>query len=177
MLSVIVPTENDEEPLAHMLPPLVAHAVSGMVSQLIIQDHGSTDNTAKVADVAGADFITGKASTADVLAAVRADWILVLPPGAVLEGDWARVVTEHVNSARGARTLACFRVMPDRSRTLWKRVLFPKKKPAGPLAHGLLVSASHARQSLKGRATAGLEDVAHGRAVMKLRANIRLLWA
>ena len=177
MLTVIVPTENDEEALAHMLPPLVTHAVSGIVSQLIVYDRGSTDRTAKVADVAGADFFPAKAKITDVLAKVRAPWVLVLPPGAVLEGDWESIVTDHVNSARGARTLACFRVLPDRSRTLWKRLLFPRSRPAGPLSSGLIISTVNARQSLKGRASAQLEDVANGRSIMKLRANLRLRWA
>jgi len=177
MLTVIVPTENDEEALAHMLPPLVAHAVSGVVSQLIVFDQGSTDRTAKVADVAGADYFSAKSQIIDVLAKARAPWILVLPPGAVLEGDWESIVVEHVNSARGARTLACFRVLPDRSRTLWKRLLFPRSRPAGALSSGLLISTPNARQSLKGRSTAKLEDVANGRSIMKLRANLRLRWA
>ncbi|MEO0543391.1 MAG: hypothetical protein AAFY99_06180 [Pseudomonadota bacterium] len=177
MLTVIVPTENDEDALAHMLPALVAHAVSGMVSQLIVYDRGSTDNTAKVADVAGADFFSSKVPIGELLGKVRASWILVLPPGAVLEGDWERIVTEHVNSARGARTLACFRVLPDRSRTLWKRLLFPRVRPAGPLSSGLIISANNARQSLKGRTKAQLEDVAAGRSIMKLRAQLRLKWA
>ncbi|MEL6920099.1 MAG: hypothetical protein AAFO77_03610 [Pseudomonadota bacterium] len=177
MLTVIVPTYNDEEALAHMLPPLVAHAVSGTVSQLIVQDSGSTDGTAKVADVAGADFMPAKTPMADLLAAVRAPWLLVLPPGAVLEGNWEQVVTEHMNSARGARTMACFRVLPDRSRSLWKRVLFPKTKPKSALSSGLLAATSTARQSLKGRTKANLEDVINGRAVMRLRANISFRWA
>ncbi|MEL6437044.1 MAG: glycosyl transferase family 2 [Pseudomonadota bacterium] len=177
MITVIVPTHNDEEPLAHMLPPLVTHAVTGTVSQLIVHDGGSTDGTARVADVAGADFKSSKTPLADVLDTVRAPWLLVLPPGAVLEGNWEHVVTEHLNSARGPRTLACFNVLPDRSRALWKRVLFPKTKPKTPLANGLLVATSTARQSLKGRTTAKLEDVATGRAIMRLRAGISFRWA
>ncbi|MEM1378018.1 MAG: glycosyl transferase family 2 [Pseudomonadota bacterium] len=177
MLTVIVPTQNDEEALAHMLPPLVAHAVSGTVSQLLVCDRGSTDATAKVADVAGADFIPAKTTLADIFSAVRANWILVLPPGAVLEGNWEQVVTEHINSARGARTLACFRVLPDRSRSLWRRILFPKTKSKSPLSSGLLVATSTARQSLKGRTKAGLEDVTKGRAIMRLRADISYRWA
>lgn len=56
MLTVIMETKDNEAELAQTLSALVAGAVEGLVSDVIILDHGSTDGSPRVADAAGCRF-------------------------------------------------------------------------------------------------------------------------
>ena len=53
MLSIIIETANHEGALSRTLLPLVSGAVHGLVRDVIVLDHGSTDQTTHVADQAG----------------------------------------------------------------------------------------------------------------------------
>ncbi len=57
MLTVIIETRNNEAELAQTLSALVAGAVEGLVSDVIILDHGSRDGSSRVADAAGRAFL------------------------------------------------------------------------------------------------------------------------
>jgi len=104
MLSVLIETMNDGEGLARTLSSLVGAAVEGVVREVVVCDRGSTDATAAVADHAGCTFI----ANADIAAGIRrakGDWLLLLEPGARLEGDWMAAVLDH---AATATMPACF---------------------------------------------------------------------
>ena len=92
MLSVIIATLDSERPLVRTLATLVAGALDGLVSEVLVADAGSRDETAEVADAAGCNFITvtgppGRRLLAASRAA-RAPWLLFLHPGIGLEPSW-----------------------------------------------------------------------------------------
>jgi len=65
MLSVIIPTRNSERALVATLAALVPGATAGLISEVLVVDGGSQDESAAVADVAGCTFmlVEGPAGT------------------------------------------------------------------------------------------------------------------
>jgi glycosyltransferase involved in cell wall biosynthesis len=92
MLSVIIATRDSERPLVRTLAALVPGATSGLITEVLIADGGSRDDTPAVADIAGckllsADEPLGKRLQAAASAA-RAPWLMFLRPGIVLDTPW-----------------------------------------------------------------------------------------
>ena len=100
MLSVIIPTQNSERTLVPMLTALVPGATAGLISEVLVADGGSRDDTAAVADVAGCNFLTVGGSLAARLqaaaAAARSPWLMFLRPGTVLDAPWTGEVGRFV---------------------------------------------------------------------------------
>ncbi|MEX2318793.1 MAG: glycosyltransferase [Bauldia sp.] len=92
MITAIIETLNDEVALAHTLAALVPAATEGVLREVIVIDHGSTDGTLVVADAAGCNVVVAAKVAGDPrrFAAERARgaWLLLLPPSAVLGPDW-----------------------------------------------------------------------------------------
>ena len=104
MISVVIATLNDEARLGQALGPLVAAAVGGVVREVIVADAGSTDATLESAEDAGCRSVKGGLEAAK--AAAKADWLLILDPGARLRPDWEERARAHVESgARGSLRL------------------------------------------------------------------------
>lgn len=162
MLSVLIETMDDEEGLARTLASLVGAAVEGIVREVVVCDRGSTDATAAVADQAGCTFI----ANADIAAGIsraKGDWLLLLEPGARLEGDWTAAVLDHVAKATMP---ACFaRARAHRAPFLSRLVGRP-----GPLADGLLVTRRQA--AALARRGGDASALARGLALRRLRAEI-----
>ena len=72
MLSVIIPTRNSERALVPTLAALVPGATAGLITEVLIADGGSQDDTAAVADVAGCNFIAAEGNLAGRLKAAAA---------------------------------------------------------------------------------------------------------
>jgi hypothetical protein len=105
VLSVLIPTLNDEAVLGRALAPLVAGAVSGMVREVIVADGGSTDATLEIADDAGCRILAGETSAEERLRAAAgqgvADWLMVLRPCVQLLPGWEAMVRPHVETRAG----------------------------------------------------------------------------
>jgi hypothetical protein len=107
--------------LVASLAALVSGATAGVVSEAIVADSGSTDDTAAVADVAGCRWLSSDAPLAqrfaDAAASARAPWLLFLRPGAVLDPGWVAEVRRFVEAAeiggRADRMAAVFRRAPS----------------------------------------------------------------
>ena len=95
MLTVIMECHDQEPELAQTLSVLVAGAVEGLVSDVIVLDHGSTDGSSVVADAAGCRFYQ-QWDIKDVLGAARGEWLLLIEPGARLGQGWVDEVAEYV---------------------------------------------------------------------------------
>jgi glycosyltransferase involved in cell wall biosynthesis len=105
MISVVIPTLDDEARLATTLAPLVPAAIHGLVTEVIVADGGSTDATLALADDTGARVVPTEADLGRRLAAgcaaARSDWLLVLPPGVRLEAGWEAAAEAHITAAPG----------------------------------------------------------------------------
>jgi glycosyltransferase involved in cell wall biosynthesis len=92
MLSIIIATHNSEHALVRTLASLVPGAMAGLVSDVVVADGGSRDDTEAVADVAGCHFLTTEGPLARRLAAAvaasRGRWLLFLRPGVTLDPSW-----------------------------------------------------------------------------------------
>lgn len=171
MLTVIVPTRNDEVALARMLPALVPHAVSGNIVDVIVVDAGSRDDTRRVAEIAGCTIVDAESADVPALAGLaRGQWLLVLEPGVRPVGDWIGAVETHVNTATGAGA-ARFSLARDPNTSWWRR-LFGPGPTGGPFQRGFLISRSQV--AALARPGMALADLPRGLAVRTLTASVRL---
>jgi glycosyltransferase involved in cell wall biosynthesis len=119
MLSVIIPTRDSERALVRTLAALVPGAAAGLVSEVLVSDSGSRDQTAAAADHAGCTVLhepgpLGRQLKAAAEAA-RAPWLLFIRPGAVLESSWMDEVRIFLERQHSDPTAAIFRRRaPDR---------------------------------------------------------------
>ena len=113
MLSVIIATKDSERALVPTLAALVPGAMTGIVSEVVIADGGSRDDTAVVADHAGCNFVTAEGALANRLHAgankARARWLLFLQPGTVLEPTWTSDAQRFAQRPASADSAAVFR--------------------------------------------------------------------
>ncbi|GAB5508253.1 MAG: glycosyltransferase [Rhizobiaceae bacterium] len=162
MLSVIIETQNDEDPLARTLASLVGAAVEGAVREVIVCDRGSRDGTARVADHAGCTLIAdGKIGQA--IERAKSDWLLVIEPGARPLEDWAEHVAGHLASQTSA---ACFSRSPEDRLPFLARIFSSKRA----LAEGLLITRKQVAGLARKAETA--DDLARGLAMKRLAARI-----
>ncbi len=136
MLTVIIECRDQESELAQTLTALVAGAVEGIVSDVVVLDKGSSDGTAKLADAAGCRFhLTW--DLRDVLSSARGDWLLLVEPGARPTQGWIDEIAEYASLNS---TPACFSPSRNHRRPLLKRL--GRRKP--PLEQGFLLSKKQA---------------------------------
>ena len=113
MLSVIIATDNSERILVRTLAALVPGAIEGLISEVVVADAGSSDDTAAVADVAGCNFVVLEGSLAERLSAAtaraRAPWLLFLRPGTVLDPGWTGEARRFIEQSEGEPRAAVFR--------------------------------------------------------------------
>ncbi|WP_426125323.1 glycosyl transferase [Pararhizobium sp. PWRC1-1] len=166
MLTIIMETRDNEAELAQTLSVLVAGAVEGLVSDVIILDHGSKDGSSRVADAAGARFCTSWDMKEIVLSA-RGDWLLLLEAGARPAGRWIDDVAEYMSLNK---TPARFSPSRLHRRPFLQRVM----KRTAPLELGLLLSRQLA--TAMARPSTPLSDFANGRAVRRLGSELVPAW-
>lgn len=136
MLTVMMECRDQEPELALTLSVLVAGAVEGLVSDVVVLDHGSSDGSSRVADAAGCRFYT-QWDLRDVLRAARGDWLLLVEPGARPLGGWIDTIGEYVSVHTSAARLS-----PSRGhrRPFYQRI----GRPRTPLEDGLLLPTRQA---------------------------------
>jgi glycosyltransferase involved in cell wall biosynthesis len=105
LITVIIGTDNSERSLVPTLAALVSGAAAGAVREVIVADAGSTDATAEVADMAGCELIISKTPLAlrlqEAAQRARAEWLMFLRPGVVLEATWIEEACLFVERAQG----------------------------------------------------------------------------
>jgi glycosyltransferase involved in cell wall biosynthesis len=113
MLSVIIATRDSERPLVRTLAALVPGATSGLITEVLIADGGSRDDTPAVADIAGCKLLVADAPLGNRLqaaaTAARAPWLMFLRPGIVLDTPWIGETRSFVERALRDPRAAVFR--------------------------------------------------------------------
>lgn len=167
MLSVIIECKDQEAAIAQSLASLVSGAVQGLVADVILLDHGSTDGTAALADAVGCRFAENS-SLSEVLQAARGEWIMVIEPGArIMQGSWNEEIPEYIGLALGP---ASFRASSHYQKPFWQR-LFARKNP---LELGLLMSKADV---MRGAANGlSLSEIAASAKKRKLTAQLIPAW-
>ncbi|SIR08671.1 hypothetical protein SAMN05880582_106119 [Rhizobium sp. RU20A] len=145
MLSVLIEVLDDEAELAATLTVLVAGAVEGLVSDVVILDRGSRDGSSAVADAAGCLFLSGVTLT-DAVTRTRGDWLLLLEPGARPMGRWVEEIGEHLAIGGGPA-----RLTP--ARQFRRSFLTRLTRRQGPLENGCLVRKADALRLAGGATT------------------------
>lgn len=184
MISVIIPTFNDERRLVPTLAALVPGAADGLVVEAIVADGGSTDETAAVADMAGCRMIEGPADAGLRLRraaeTARAPWLMFVEPGTVLDEGWTRDVRAFLEqvSRRGEidRRAAVFAPGADDfgMRGVIRRLSLRAGLTLGRGPHpslGLLISARHYR-GLGGHRAGRLPQRPFGRRIGRRRISV-----
>jgi len=100
-LSIIIPAYNAEDVLPLCLSSLMPGLESGLIREVILVDGGSSDQTLRIADAAGAAILTApqKGRAAQMRFGsehARGDWMLFLHADTVLSRDWAERVKSHI---------------------------------------------------------------------------------
>ncbi|MBC2773033.1 glycosyl transferase [Rhizobium sp. AQ_MP] len=166
MLTVIMECHDQEPELAQTLSVLVAGAVEGLVSDVIILDHGSTDGSSFVADAAGCRFYQ-QWDMKDLLGKARGEWLLLIEPGARLGQGWVDEVAEYV-----ALNKAPARFSESR---LYRLPLYRRlTRSTPPLENGLLIPKRQA-QGLAGEGRELLQ-LARGHKPRRLACEIIPSW-
>jgi hypothetical protein len=166
MLTIITETRDNEAELAQTLSVLVAGAVEGLVSDVIVLDHGSQDGSSRVADAAGARFCTSWDMT-DIVRSARGDWLLLLEAGARPTGRWIDDVAEYMSLNK----------MPARfSPSRQYRLPFLKRFVTRPTALELGLLLSKQQASAIAKSSTLLRDFANGRAARKLGSELVPAW-
>lgn len=91
-LSIVIPTLNAAPALAALLADLTPGLAAGLIREVIVSDGGSGDDSAALAEAAGARLVTGTASRGGQLArgcaAAEGDWLWVIHADTRLPPDW-----------------------------------------------------------------------------------------
>ena len=120
MISVVIPTLNAAKTLPLTLAALAPAAMDGLVRELIIIDGGSSDDTAVIADEAGARFEQAEAGRGGQLAygcdLAKGPWLLILHADTRLSGDWEAVAMRHMR--QNPNQAGYFRFQLDDSRLI-----------------------------------------------------------
>jgi glycosyltransferase involved in cell wall biosynthesis len=152
MLSVIIATHDSERLLVRTLAALVPGATAGLITEVVVADGGSHDDTAAVADIAGCNFFVAEGSLGQRLAAAaaaaRAPWLLFLRPGTILDPSWVGEARGFVERPPPGIRAAVFRRAAPRQSELGEALsilaaaLGSKPRPE----QGLLIKADVYRQ-------------------------------
>jgi hypothetical protein len=166
MLTVLLECRDNEPELAYTLAVLVSGAVDGLVSDVIVLDHGSRDGSARVADAAGCRFLD-KWDLHETLRSARGEWIMLLEPGARPQSGWIEEVLEYASLGKVPA-----RFSPSRR---FRRPFFTRlTKRTGALELGFLMPKRQA--AALARPGMDLSALAKASSVKKLRSELIPAW-
>ena len=144
MISIIIPAFNAAPRLRGTLDALVDGAVGGFVTEVIVVDGGSIDETREIAEAFGAKVLSApKGRGAQLRAgaeAARADWLLFLHADTLLERAWSAQAARFAE--RGGAQIGVFRLGLD------AKGLAPRLVAAGANLRTRLLKSPYGDQGL-----------------------------
>lgn len=100
MLTAIIDCHESERALVRTLAALVPGATAGLLTEVIVADAGSGDDTEEIADIAGCSFMRSSAPQGARLKAAaentRTPWLMFLRAGCVPEPGWITAVDQFM---------------------------------------------------------------------------------
>ena len=152
MLSVIVATHESERTLVPTLSALVPGAMSGLVTEVVVADAGSTDASAEVADIAGCRFMIAEGDLGfrlqDAARSTRTPWLMFMRAGLVPEPGWMAAAESFIQAAafgENSPRAAIFRATSDQASPGLRELLAVLQAMFGGgdrSAQGLLIARS-----------------------------------
>lgn len=101
-ISIVIPTLNAARHLAGSTNTLLEGVTDGLVSELVISDGGSTDETRDAARELGAVWVEGPPGRGRQLArgvaAAKSSWVLLLHADTWLSAGWPAAAARHMNA-------------------------------------------------------------------------------
>lgn len=167
-ISIVIPTLDAAAQLRRSLPPLAEFEALDLLREVVIADGGSSDETAAIAEAAGAVFLTAEKGRGRQLAAgaeaARGDWLLFLHADTALQPGWDRAVRDFIGDEDNLRRAGYFRLALDDKRLGARRIawLANLRSRLFGLPYGdqaLLISRSFYRQLGGFRPLDLMEDV------------------
>lgn len=166
MLTVIIECRDQEPELAQTLASLVAGAIEGLVCDVVVLDHGSSDGTERVADAAGCRYHT-EWDIGEILRSARGEWLLLVEPGARPQAGWIDEIGEYMALNK---LPARFTASRGYRRPLLQRI----GRAVSPLEFGFLISKAQALAAARSGMT--LAELAKGQKPGKLSSEIIPSW-
>lgn len=109
-LSIVIPTLNAASALPATLDALLEGVWEALVRQVVISDAGSEDETSRIAEAAGAEWIVGAPGRGGQIArgveATQTPWVLILHADTVLDEGWTEAVREALSMPQVAHHFA-----------------------------------------------------------------------
>ncbi len=167
-VSIIIPTLNAAEGLRRSLPPLAEFGALDLIREVILADGGSADETAEIAEAAGAVLVPAAIGRGTQLAAgadaAGGDWLLFLHADTVLQPGWDAAVRAFIGDSANARRGGYFRFALDDARPGARRIAWLANKRSRVLGlpygdQGLLIARDFYRQIGGFRPLPLMEDV------------------
>lgn len=140
--------------------------MEGLVSDVIVLDHGSQDGTSRVADAAGCRFHS-RWDIKDIVRSARGEWLLFVEPGARPQAGWIDEIAEYIALNK---LPARFTASRGYRRPFLKR--FGRAVP--PMELGLLMPKSQALATA--RSGMALAEFAKGQKPRKLASELIPSW-
>jgi hypothetical protein len=127
MISVIILTRDEEEPLLRSLAALAPFATEGLIADVIVADRGSRDATLAVAEAAGCTLVEncGNRTSAleRALKLARKSWLLALSAGDMPDREVATALRDHLARSSPAPRPAALLALPPGAGILRRAML------------------------------------------------------
>jgi rSAM/selenodomain-associated transferase 2 len=125
-VSIVIPTLDAAAWLRRCLPPLAELGALDLIREMVLADGGSTDETAEIAEAAGAVLVRASRGRGMQLAAgaeaARGDWLLFLHADTVLQPGWDAAVRGFIGDSANTGRAGYFRLALDDARFAARRI-------------------------------------------------------